>query len=361
MTVATTEHPVTHKPRVLVVDDESGPREALRICLCPFFEVRSAGTAHEAMALLRDVPVDLVTLDQKLPDGSGLELLERIKREHVGIEVIIVTGYGSVKSAAHGIEQGAAAYLLKPFNPVEVVALVQQTLRKKQRLQYVREALQAWSGLQGSEAEMRQSWSDLKAGYQALGGGSTVEAGSAGQGAEAVLLLSDVMEAVDPRLQKHCSRVALYATLLGNQLALTADEQQALAFGALVHDIGKITDVGGGAMTTSTDPDGSTRADHTQIGARIVAAQGFSPLVQSLVACHHEQWDGRGGPQGLRGEEIPLLARVVTVAQAFERLVVGSPEQAPLSVREALAQLARMAGTQCDPALIERFLPVARP
>jgi DNA-binding NtrC family response regulator len=104
------------KPTVLVVDDEAGPRDALKVILRPFFNIRSADNAQAALEILNEQPVDLITLDQKLPDRQGIDLLQDIKHDHADIEVIIITGYGSLKSAMEGIRHGAAGYLLKPFN-----------------------------------------------------------------------------------------------------------------------------------------------------------------------------------------------------------------------------------------------------
>src|SRR5512134_212428 len=128
----------TRKPTVLVVDDEAGPRDALKVILRPFFNIRSAENAKSALEVLNEQPIDLITLDQKLPDRQGMDLLQDIKHDFADTEVIIITGYGSLKSAMEGIRHGAAGYLLKPFNVTELITLINQTLEKKQRLDYLR-------------------------------------------------------------------------------------------------------------------------------------------------------------------------------------------------------------------------------
>ena len=139
------------KPTVLVVDDEAGPRDALKVILRPFFDIQSAESAKAAIDVLNSQPIDLITLDQKLPDRQGLDLLQDIKHDHADVEVIIITGYGSLKSAMEGIRHGAAGYLLKPFNVTELITLVNQTLEKKQRLDYLRSFLNTKPSLWGSE------------------------------------------------------------------------------------------------------------------------------------------------------------------------------------------------------------------
>src|SRR5512146_1137547 len=141
-----------HKPTVLVIDDEAGPRDALKVILRPFFNIQSAESDRAAIDVLNSQQIDLITLDQKLPDRQGMDLLQEIKQDHADIEVIIITGYGSLKSAMEGIRHGAAGYLLKPFNVTALITLVNQTLEKNQRLDYRRDFIQSSTGLWASEA-----------------------------------------------------------------------------------------------------------------------------------------------------------------------------------------------------------------
>jgi DNA-binding NtrC family response regulator len=122
------------KPAVLVVEDEVGPRDALRVILRPFFNVRAVENAQDARQVLQEHRIDLVTLDQKLPDGDGLDLLQDITRDHADVGVIIITGYGSLKSAMEGLRRGATGYLNKPFNVTELISLMYRVLEKKRRL-----------------------------------------------------------------------------------------------------------------------------------------------------------------------------------------------------------------------------------
>src|SRR5438105_10402057 len=129
------------KPFVLIVDDEAGPREALKIVLRPFFNIYAVESAAAAQQILNERTIDVVTLDIKLPDRQGTDLLQEIKQDHEHVEVIIITGYGSLKSAMDGIRYGASGYLLKPFNVMELIDVVTHTLEKKRRLDGLREIL----------------------------------------------------------------------------------------------------------------------------------------------------------------------------------------------------------------------------
>lgn len=352
----------TKKPTVLVIDDEAGPRDALKVILRPFFNIRSAESAQAAIDVLNHQPIDLITLDQKLPDRQGLDLLQEIKQDHADIEVIIITGYGSLKSAMEGIRYGAAGYLLKPFNVTELITLVNQTLEKKQRLDYLRCYLSTSTALWGSEAECAQAWRDLRAGYETIGksGGPALPWGD--ETADLLPLLSDLLEAKDRQLLNHCSRVSFYATLLANRTNLTVDEQKSLALGAFLHDIGKI----GHEPYRFADDEivardrGHELRVHPEIGTRLVAPLGLPAAAGQIIAYHHERWDGSGYPHGLKGDGIPILARIVCLAQAFDHLTAELPDRVALSIDDASRFLSERAGTYFDPSLTALFVQVVQ-
>src|ERR1044071_3037391 len=130
----TLENTIAQKPTVLIVDDEAAPRAALTQILRQDFNILTAENARVALAVINDHGVDLVTLDLKLPDCSGSDLLHDIKHAHAEIEVIMVTAYGSLQSAMDWIRHGAAGFLLKPYNASELLTISLQTAQKKLRL-----------------------------------------------------------------------------------------------------------------------------------------------------------------------------------------------------------------------------------
>ena len=362
MAIPSVPDKLTQKPTVLVIDDEAGPRDALKVILRPFFNIQSAESAQAAIDVLNQQPIDLITLDQKLPDRQGLDLLQEIKHDHADIEVIIITGYGSLKSAMEGIRHGAAGYLLKPFNVTELITLVNQTLEKKQRLDYLRRYLQTSAGLWGSEAECAQAWRDMRAGYEALGKSSSQTLPWVDETADLLPMLSDLLEAKDRQLLNHCSRVSFYATLLANRTNLTVNEQKSLALGAFLHDIGKIGREPyrfADDEIVATDRSNALRA-HPEIGARMVAPLGLPAAAGQIIAYHHERWDGSGYPHGLGGDGIPILARIVCLAQAFDHLTAELPDRVALSIDDATRFLNERAGTYFDPALTALFTQVVQ-
>jgi len=362
MSLSVIPEPLKPKPTLLVIDDEAGPRDALRVILRPFFNIQAAESASAAIAVLNSQPVDLITLDQKLPDRQGIELLQDIKHHHANIEVIIITGYGSLKSAMDGIRHGAAGYLLKPFNVTELLSLVNQTLEKKHRLDFLREFIRTSTDLWGSETERAQAWQALLTGYQAIGKSTSDPAASADSMPDLLPLLSDLLEAKDRQLLNHCSRVSFYATLLANRIHLTLAEQKSLALGAFLHDIGKI---GSEAYRFADDEiavtgESVSHRHHPELGAKLVLPLRLPAEVGQIIAYHHERWDGSGYPYGLQEEGIPRLARIVCLAQTFDHLTAELPGRTPLSIDDACQQMLLHAGTYFEPKLTELFTCVVQ-
>jgi putative nucleotidyltransferase with HDIG domain len=363
MSVVTDLRPATEaRPTILVVDDEAGPRDALKVILRPFYEILSAENAKAALDVLAAHPIDLITLDQKLPDRQGFDLLQDIKRTHADVEVIVITGYGSLKSAMEGIRHGAAGYLLKPFNVTELITLISQTLQKKRRLDFLRTFLHTTPQLWGSEQDSRQAWECMQSAYRSIGRMDGAEPGPTQQTNDLLPLLSDVLEAKDRQLLNHSSRVSFYATLLANRLSLTAAEQKSLATGAFLHDVGKISLSPYRFADDQILPSGEAAScrEHPDVGARMILPLGFPAEVGQIISYHHERWDGSGYPHGLQGEGIPRLARIVAMAQVFDHLTADVPGRTPITVDDAADQIAKRATTQFDPQLAGLFAQVVR-
>lgn len=360
MSIASNRESDRMKPTILVIDDEAGPRDALKVILRPFFNIQSAESARAAIDVLNSQTIDLITLDQKLPDRQGLDLLQDIKHDHADVEVIIITGYGSLKSAMEGIRHGAAGYLLKPFNVTELITLVNQTLEKKQRLDFLRSFLSTSSTLWGSEEQSARGWKELMAGYYRIGNKGSTELGDTGETTDFLPLLSDLLEAKDRQLLNHCSRVSFYATLLANRMNLTMAEQKSLALGAFLHDIGKIASAPYRFADDEISQAGETTTNrqHPELGARMILALGLPAEVGQIVSYHHEHWDGSGYPYGLQGEGIPVLARIVCLAQAFDHLTAELPGRTPMTIDRASQNMLQHAGVFFEPMLTELFVRV---
>src|SRR6476660_1346307 len=188
---------IDHKPTVLIVDDEAAPRAALTQILRQDFHILTAENARVALAVLNDHGVDLVTLDVKMPDCSGSDLLHDIKHAHAEIEVIMVTAYGSLQSAMDCIRQGAAGFLLKPFNASEMLSISLQTSHKKQRLDTLRRAMAEVEALWQPDPAGTNAWQALMARYASQVKSGLLEVSSRETTSPLIQLISDLLEAKD--------------------------------------------------------------------------------------------------------------------------------------------------------------------
>jgi putative two-component system response regulator len=322
------------KASILIVEDEAGPREALKMILRPFFNLYSVDNTEVALQVLQEQKIDLVTLDLKLPRKQGMDLLQEIKRDHENIEVIIITGYGSLQSAMEGIRYGAAAYLLKPFNVTELIEVINQTLDKKRRFDCLRNALQTCAKMWGHEVDAKTAWRNL----------------------------SDLLEAKHPELVRHANRVNFYASLVAEQLNLSKADRESLEIGACLHDIGKVgLDEYTPAKSEPSDRDDAVNMKrHTDIGMHMTESLSLSPDVVAIIRHHHEYYDGSGYPAGLKGEDIPYLARIVCIANEFDWFLTRRSEQDPTVQEEARAYVRSQAGRCFDPKLAKVFAQVVR-
>lgn len=343
------------RPTILIVEDEEGPRNALKIILRPFFELALTSSRHEALQALVTQPIDLVTLDLKLPDGHGLDLFHAIKCARRGVEIIIITGYGTLKSSQEAVRHGAAGYLLKPFNVAELITLINHTLEKKRRLDGIRDFLRSTPGLWTDSRRAADAWTQLRDRFPSSAPMHAASAFLEQRSTGDFHLLSDLLEASSHALFAHANRVRGYASLLAAPLNLNSDDQHALAIGSLLHDIGYVAldrgDIGG------QDTRDSGRIDdlHPALGVQMTATLGLPEGASAIIAHHHEQYNGSGHPNGLAGDRIPLLARIVGIAQAFDRLTAPNGHPA-MPFADACAHLSSQAGTALDPGLVELFL-----
>jgi DNA-binding NtrC family response regulator len=144
---------------VLVVDDELGPRESLRMILQPLYEVKTASNGREALQCLQQEKIDLITLDLKMPGLSGLDVLREIKKINVAAAVIIITAYGTLTNAHEAIRYGAVDFISKPYNATDILSVVRRTVEQKQyhlKVKKFLDTLQCPDGVEGKKAEIER-------------------------------------------------------------------------------------------------------------------------------------------------------------------------------------------------------------
>ncbi len=324
------------RANILIIEDEVGSRDSLRMILRPFNNVFTAENGQKAVEMFADRDFDVVTLDLKLPGIHGVDLLKEIKKQQPNVEVVIITGYGSLKSAIDGIRYGAAGYLLKPFNVAELLDVVKKALEKKKRLDALRNFL---SNLSVLEKPMQ----DQEISYRQF-----------------VSVLANALDSKDRFTYHHCIRVNIYANLIADRLNVPTEERMNLELGAFLHDIGKI----GVESKIIFKPEKLSEQEtevlkkHTEIGAEIIAPLQLSPHVISMVRHHHERYDGKGYPDGLKGEQIPLLTRIISLSESMDAMVADRPYKKAMSLGEVITELKRCSGTQWDPVIVDALLGI---
>jgi putative nucleotidyltransferase with HDIG domain len=338
--------------------------------LRPTHEVLCARDGLEALEILRTRTIDLVTLDLNMPGIQGEELMKTIRREFPNVELIVITGYGTLENAAEAVRYGVSDYLQKPFDVVRVSAAVFRALsrrRARNRLVDFLETLGAVVGLDSRVAEILERVErDPRVNRRVA---QLVE--ETGQGTEFhqqkservrtmdfLEVLADTVESHCEFMRGHARRTAFCAGLLADRLCLSAKDREHIRISGFLHDIGKI----GVPTDTLTRPAALTPKErrvierHPDIGARLVEPLGIPTEITAVIRHHHEWWDGRGYPDGLYGEQIPLVARIVAMADAYDGMSSCRPYRPALSPEEVRGELRRSAGAQFDPTLAKEFL-----
>jgi DNA-binding NtrC family response regulator len=154
------EMKMASKGTILIVDDEVGPRESLRMILKPIYEVHTAADGHEALQCIHDKEVDLVTLDLKMPGLSGIDVLREIKKSRPDVEVVVITGYGTLNNAQEAIRFGAGDFISKPFNVADIIAIVSKSFERRTYNLKIRNLIQQIKGLRSSLGENKENFSE---------------------------------------------------------------------------------------------------------------------------------------------------------------------------------------------------------
>ena len=338
---------------VLVVDDELGPRESLRMILKPSFTVYTAQDGKSALEIVKNMPIDLVTLDLKMPGMPGEEVMRQIKNWDPAIEVIIVTGYGTLQSAVEAIQYNVFDYILKPFNVTDILSTVKRSIERRNLSVRIKDVLVEAEKEHKTPLKIYEHiahlLNQLDEFYYPLKIKSYLEF---------VGVLASSLESKDAYTAGHSERVSYYACLVADGLGLSQTEKRNLQISAYLHDIGKV-----GVTNTYILKDGpldddewTAMREHSMTGVKIVASLKLPYEVIGGIKHHHERFDGKGYPEGLSGKGIPLFARIIAIADSYDAMIVGRPYKGPLSKGDALLELKKNPDSQFDSELVDVFL-----
>lgn len=310
--------------KILIVDDMATNRKLAGYVLRPpEFQIFEADDGMQALKILRHEEFDLVLMDVMMPGIDGFETCRRI-REELGLKllpVIMLTSMGSPDDVVQGMDVGANDYVTKPFNSIELSALVRAAVERKHLTDRLDDA-------------------------------------------ETVLLsLGRMVEARDHDTAGHCDRLAHMSVVFGNELGLESDHIEALRRGGVLHDIGKL-----GIPDSVLLKKGKLDAEewqimkqHTVIGAALCSPLRTMQRTADIARCHHEKWNGSGYPAGLKGEEIPLTARVFQIVDIYDALSSQRPYKPALD-REKVIEIMEQetAAGFWDASLMNKFLDIVR-
>jgi putative two-component system response regulator len=324
--------PWRHAPLILVVEDDDAIRRLLTVTLeRERYRVIAVADGEAGYRSVGEHAPDLVLLDVGLPRLDGYEVTRRLRLDPrtATLPILLLTGHGDVVT---GLDAGADDYLRKPFDAPELLARIRSALRLRRAL----------------------------VGMEAAHG--------------VVTALANAVAAKDTQTEHHCQRLAYLASRLARRVGLPDHELDAVAYGALLHDVGKI----GVAESILTKPGPLDAAEwtqmraHPEIGERICQPLAAFAALGPIIRHHHERWDGLGYPDCLADEAIPIGARIVAIVDAFDAMTHERPYRRARSVEDALGEIVRCGGKQFDPALVPLFvedvarglqprLPEARP
>lgn len=306
---------------ILVVDDDGAQRRLARAVLAaPEYRVAEAADGRQAVERLHGEDFDAVLLDKRMPQMDGHAVLRYIREdmEEAMLPVIMFTAYGDASDdIAEALRHGATDFIRKPYDPLELKARVDAAVAHKRLTDQLEDA-------------------------------------------ESILFAqARLAEARDHYTGDHVARVARNAVVFGRVLQLPPEDLVALRRGAVLHDIGKLG-IPDAILLKPGKLDAAEWAvmkNHTVIGERLVSGMRRMRPAAEIIRSHHERWDGGGYPDGLRGEAIPLLARVFQLVDIHDALAYERPYKAPLSPEEVAGTLEQEAGRGWrDPELTAAFL-----
>lgn len=321
--------------KILVVDDEQGIIESISIFLKRSgYNVTGITNPLEAIELIRNNNFDLLILDYIMAPIHGDKVIEEVRKFNQDLYILLLTGHKDLIPPLETIKKyDIQGYCEKSDNPNQLLVLIESALKSVEQVKTIRKI----------NIELEQSKDKLADAYM-----GTVEA------------LRIAVDAKDTYTKGHSDRVAFYSKLLAKEIGISDEEQERIYIGGLFHDIGKIgvPDAILQKQDRLTFEEYSEIKNHPLIGAQIINAATIFEDIIPIVKYHHERFDGKGYPGKLVGEEIPLYARIVTIADAFDAMTSDRQYRKGLLIDVAKDELIKNAGTQFDENLSKKFVKI---
>ena len=321
---------------ILIVDDEEAIRRLLHQKLSDEgYQCLEAVNAEQALEKLVSNAISLVILDVRMPGKSGIELLPEIKASYPSTVVIMATATTDTNIAIQCMKLGAYDYITKPFNLDEFTISIGRALEKR-RLELENKEYQ-----QHLEDKVAEQTGRIRASFL-----------------NAIRALAYALEAKDKYTSGHSQRVADISATIAKEVGLSGESVDRIVLAGLVHDIGKI----GVTESILNKPERLTNDEsrhvqkHPGIGERILAPIADDEEILRLVRSHHERYNGSGYPDGLKDTQIPLGARILAIADAYEAMTSERPYRKAMNAKAASTEIERGKGTHFDPGVADAFL-----
>ncbi|HEV2289744.1 MAG TPA: HD domain-containing phosphohydrolase [Candidatus Acidoferrales bacterium] len=329
--------------KILVCDDEEAIREVVSTLLeAQGYHCTTVSDGFQAIQKINKDSHDLVLSDIVMPQMDGMRLLRQVRTQDVDVPVIMVTAMHDISIALEAIRAGAYDYILKPFEKDQLYHSVNRALEHRR---LVLENRSYQHNLEQLVAERTQQLSltlrDLEQSYD-----YTLEA------------LGGALDAKDAETEGHCQRVTAITILIARIMKVDRNELRQIARGAFLHDIGKmgIPDQVLRKPGPLSEEERQIMKRHCEIGYTVLKRIPFLKDPAQIVLAHQEFYDGTGYPRGLKGDEIPLGARIFAVADTLDAMTSDRPYRKALPLCAARAEIVKFSGTQFDPRVVEAFL-----
>ena len=331
--------------RILIVDDEQGIRRFLSYGLgLEGFDCSEASGGSEAMELLETQPFDAVISDLRMTGTSGLELLKGVREKHSRLAFLMATAVDEARVGIQAMKAGADDYLVKPFQIETVLSALNRAMEKKRleiEVENYREHLeqmvdQRTRKLRVANKRTEQTYNETLEG------------------------LSATLDLRDNETAGHSRRVTRYCLEIAKALGCSSKQLKTIARKSLLHDIGKIGIPDAILLKPGklTEEERAIMETHVRIGYELVCSIAFLAGSAEIVLSHHERYDGTGYPQGLVGDEIPLSARMFSVADTLDAMTSDRPYRRALPYSAAREEIIRESGRQFDPKVVKGFLAI---
>lgn len=331
-----------NQQKVLIVDDERGVRASMRMLLKEKYELCQAANGTEALEQMVQFRPEVVLLDLRMPDMSGIEVLQGIKAHDSDIEVILVTAYATVDTARKALLLGAFDYLTKPFNPQELESIV------KRAFEHRKESLERTASL----AAIQQDYQSL------LGEVESAKLQMATHVRDTIYALLMSLELRDAYSGQHSMAVLWLVDRFSAHLKISEIERHNLRRAALVHDLGKIgvPEIILNKQEPLTASDRAALQLHPILSADIICkVEALADLVP-IVRSHHEYWDGNGYPDGLRGTDIPWQSTILAICDTVHAMSSNRCYRARLPEHIIRKELLAQRGRQFNSDFVDEML-----